>query len=608
MPNFGATTLKVIKNKRILPETQSTVGMAEEGQTGDSWDVVVIGTGLIECIVASGLSIKGYSVLVLDRNATYGGLNNTLKLPTVHSWMSDSPEYSRSVFETSSFSDKTYDVQAYSSLTETESDALKKVHVDMMPKVLFSRSHLVEMILSCDISAYLEFQGVEDVYFVDLQGVPSGRLTRTPYSKKEVFSSLDLSLVEKRQVMRMYSGIRDMLEISRVEEKMDLDLVSDPFRTPALISNSQSGSGKSHLSAGPATDGAPRIQEISSFSDFQDFWKISDRVMDLVKYSIVFSSGSRQGDKFGWEESFTRYFNLLLASLNQHGCVGTPFLYPSYGTCDLSQSFSRLAAVKGSLQRLGTRISSILPRDEEDKFWRVCLSSGDTEETIRCRLILGSLDCLSGDLGRPVKNCVENRVLCSYMVLDQPLIAPERSPDRKRLCLASMRIGQDLPDANIAYVLQCDYSTGCCPRGYYIVYINKVLGRQEVASETRTQIQDSIASLLSAGTNAETRVLYRASYVYTQRVEAPQTLEEGFVLLPDPSVNSNSFFLLEEDVDRAMQALDESLRFLNPQEGGAAVTFQTFSSPDKSQSAKQEKTSQESSNQYIIKKLQDLLD
>lgn len=580
--------------------------MAEEAQIGDSWDVVVIGTGLIECIVASGLSIKGYSVLVLDQNASYGGLNNTLKLPTVHSWISDSPEHSSSAFETSSFSDKEYDVQAYSCLAETESNVLKKVHVDMMPKVLFSRGHLVEMILFCDISAYLAFQGVEDVYFVDVKDVESRRLTRTPFSKKEVFSSTDLSLVEKRQIMRLYSGIRDMLEISQIEEKMDLDLISDPFRTPALIVNSQSSSWRNNLSADLASDAAPRSQEISSFPDFQDFWKISDRVLDLVKYNIVFSSGSSQADRFDWGDNFTRYFNLLLTSLNQHGCAGTPFLYPSYGTCDLSQSFSRLAAVKGSLQRLGTCISSIQARDEKQELWRVRVSSGDAEETIRCRLILGSLGNLSGHLRKPVENMVENRVLCCYMILDQPLIAPERSSDQKRLCFASMRIGQDRPDADIAYVLQCDYHTGCCPCGYYIVYINKVLGKQEIVSETRGQIQNVVASLLSVGTSAETRILYRASYVYTQRVEAPRTLEEGLVLLSDPSVNGNSFFLLDEDVDRAMQALNDSLRLLGSQ-GGAAVTFQTFSNPDKHLTKKQGKTGQESGDQYIIKKLQDLL-
>ncbi|KAH8581955.1 Rab GDP dissociation inhibitor [Cryptosporidium sp. chipmunk genotype I] len=580
----------------------------ENLQDGGSWDVIIMGTGLIECIVASGLSMKGHSVLVLDSNTTYGGLNNTLKLPAIHSWISDTPEHSKHLFETSSFFEKEYDLQLYSSLTETEFQCLKNIYLDMMPKVLFCRGHLVEMILSCNISGYLEFQGIEDVYFAEIKDSEAFRLTRTPFSKKEVFLSPDLNLVEKRQIMRLYSGIRDILEISKIEEKVDLDLVSDPFRSPALIVNIQNTSKKSsECNSGQNSSVNGRnvcIPEVNSFSDFQDFWKINDRVLNLVKHNIVFIN-SHQNDHFEWGKNFTRYFNLLLSSLNQHGCVGTPFLYPNYGTCDLPQSFSRLAAVKGSVQRLGTKVSTI-QRQEEEKLWKVHIDSSNSKEVIQCKLILGSLTNLSKYLRNPVNNLIENRVLCYFMILNCPLITPESSQNKKNLCLTAIQIGENKFENNIAYILQCDYSTGCCPSECYIVYINKVMGKEETILQVRSQVQDAINSLLSVKANNEIKILYKASYVYKQRVENPQLLGNGLILLSDPSINNNSFFFLDEDVDKALLAIDKSMKFLNSQYK-EPVTFKNFSNSEKGQKEKNP-TSQDSNNQYIIRKLQDILD
>ncbi|OII75037.1 Rab GDP dissociation inhibitor [Cryptosporidium ubiquitum] len=579
----------------------------EEAQNGDSWDVVVLGTGLIECIVASGLSMRGYSVLVLDSNTSYGGLSNTVKLPTAHNWISDSPEHSNSLFETSSFFEKEYDIQVYSSLTETESENLKNIYIDMMPKVLFCRGHLVEMILSCNISGYLEFQGIEDIYFVDIKDKETLKLTRTPFSKKEVFSSTELNLVEKRQIMRLYSGIRDILEISKIEEKVDLDLVSDPFRTPALIVNTQNSSKKNNSYDNIQNSNKNTcISEIASFSDFQDFWKINDRILDLVKHNIVFCS-SNCNEQFQWKKNFTRYFNLLLSSLNQHGCIGTPFLYPNYGTCDLPQSFSRLAAVKGSVQRLGTDISSIERQFEKEKLWKIHINSNNLKEVIQSKLILGSLNSFSKYLKNPINNIIEKRVLCYFIILNHPLITPKNSQNHKKLCLASIRIGENQLDNNIAYILQCDHYTGCCPSGYYIVYINKIMGMQETTLEARSKIQNAINSFLSEKTNSETKILYKASYIYKQKVENPELLSDGLILLSDPSINNNSFFLLDEDVDNAILALDKSLKFLSSQ-NQENVTFHNFSNSEKDQQGKENPRSQELSNQYIIKKLQNILD
>jgi RAB protein geranylgeranyltransferase component A len=59
---------------------------AETGLTAqdDEYDVVVLGTGLVECIMSSLLSMEGKKVLHMDRNDYYGGECASLNLTQVH--------------------------------------------------------------------------------------------------------------------------------------------------------------------------------------------------------------------------------------------------------------------------------------------------------------------------------------------------------------------------------------------------------------------------------------------------------------------------------------------------------------------------------------------
>ena len=49
----------------------------------ETYDVVVLGTGLVECIISSLLSMEGKKVLHMDRNDYYGGECASLNLTQV---------------------------------------------------------------------------------------------------------------------------------------------------------------------------------------------------------------------------------------------------------------------------------------------------------------------------------------------------------------------------------------------------------------------------------------------------------------------------------------------------------------------------------------------
>ncbi len=50
------------------------------------YDVIVLGTGLTECILSGLLSVEGKKVLHMDRNDYYGGESASLNLTQVCGW------------------------------------------------------------------------------------------------------------------------------------------------------------------------------------------------------------------------------------------------------------------------------------------------------------------------------------------------------------------------------------------------------------------------------------------------------------------------------------------------------------------------------------------
>ncbi|KAH7648323.1 Rab GDP dissociation inhibitor [Cryptosporidium bovis] len=555
----------------------------------DIWDVVIIGTGLPESIVASGLSLRGYKVLVIDENFTYGGVWNTVKYKHFSDCMLEKwSEKNNFIFDSSCFYGKKFENN------ENEEDT-SKIVIDLIPKVLFSRGKLVELIISCNITNYLDFQGIEDVYYCELKDKGNNKndenietlgdinndlseylhscefmCLRTPFSKSDIFSSNDLSLVEKRQIMRLYNGLKEIIELRNVDEKkVDIDLINDPFRSPALISNSEILKKDKNES--------DKV-EFELFSEFQDKWKISDKILSLIKHTISFII-NKSKDEFDSINDFEKYLNLLLCSLNQHGCTGTPFIYPCYGICDLTQAFSRLAAVKGALQRLGTKIINM---ELLDNIWNLEIKGENTSsEIIKCRLIItpyrnSIINCFLNNINNKFNdlalvsennNEIEKGVICAVAILDSPLsiLGGNNKISTLTLNVSDFNIEECNYD-NVVSILQCNSHTGCCSNKHYIVYLNMVIEKN--INEYMERHRDYIYSLLDYLVNSKnhnTKILSKASYFYKQKLTDPKLLNnESILFLPDPCINNNSFLLLDEDIEKSLISLEYSLKFLSP--------------------------------------------
>jgi len=136
----------------------------------EEYDVVVLGTGLTECIISGLLSVNGKKVLHMDRNDYYGGDCASLNLEQI--WEHFKKE---------------------GKVPENLGNS-RKYNIDLVPKFLMASGKLVKILLHTDVTRYLEFKSVVGSYV--LKG---SKLHKVPATEKEALSTALLGLFEKKR-------------------------------------------------------------------------------------------------------------------------------------------------------------------------------------------------------------------------------------------------------------------------------------------------------------------------------------------------------------------------------------------------------------------------
>merc|ERR1719266_945037 len=73
----------------------------------------------------------------------------------------------------------------------------RRFNIDLVPRLLFSRGEMVELLISSNISRYTEFKAVTRVLTL-----LDGKLEQVPSSRSDVFNTKHISVVEKRVLMK----------------------------------------------------------------------------------------------------------------------------------------------------------------------------------------------------------------------------------------------------------------------------------------------------------------------------------------------------------------------------------------------------------------------
>uniref|UniRef100_A0A1I7UXD1 Rab proteins geranylgeranyltransferase component A n=1 Tax=Caenorhabditis tropicalis TaxID=1561998 RepID=A0A1I7UXD1_9PELO len=401
-----------------------------EEKLPESVDVVVLGTGLPEAILASACSRAGMSVLHLDRNEYYGGDWSSFTMSMVHE-----------VAETKESKLTPEDVSRISDLLQNENEKLvelgdrkviddiemtwqdenmkekleelgqmRRFSIDLVPKVLLSKGNMVQTLCDSQVSHYAEFK------LVNRQLCPSESperitLNPVPCSKGEIFQSSVLTMLEKRALMKFITFCTHWSTKAPEERREALgDHVDRPF------------------------------------SEFLAQMGVSEALQAVIIHTI------------GILQTRPTALSGMTSSCEFMDSVGfygpSPFLFPLYGCGELSQCFCRLAAVFGSLYCLGRPVQALVK--ENGRITAVIANN----ERINCRHVIMSSRFVPEDV--PIQNRLE---------IDRIVFATDKSiKEAEKEQITLLNLASLRPEAEISRVIEAGFEACTAPKGHFLVH------------------------------------------------------------------------------------------------------------------------------------------
>ncbi|KAM6984357.1 rab proteins geranylgeranyltransferase component A 1 [Tautogolabrus adspersus] len=196
----------------------------------------------------------------------------------------------------------------------------RRFNIDLVSKLMYSRGSLVDLLIKSNVSRYAEFKNVTRILTYR-----NGRVEQVPCSRADVFASRQLSVVEKRKLMRFLTSC-----VEETEEQQ-------------------------------AYRGRPYLE-------FLRDQQLGDNLQHFLLHSIAMVT-----DDTPTEEGLasTRHF---LRCLGRYG--NTPFLFPVYGLGEIPQCFCRMCAVFGGIYCLRHSITCLLLDKDSNRCKAVIDSRG----------------------------------------------------------------------------------------------------------------------------------------------------------------------------------------------------------------------------------------
>lgn len=163
----------------------------------EEYDVIVLGTGLKECLLAGLLAKIGKisdknehtKILQLDRNNYYGSDSASLNLTNLWKMFREGqnpkPEYGEN----------------------------RDWNVDLIPKFVMANGNLVKLLLKTNVSQYLEWKCVDGTFVYQWEkpmlGKAHGVIHKVPATPSEALSSSLMGLLEKNRCRKFFSFVND---------------------------------------------------------------------------------------------------------------------------------------------------------------------------------------------------------------------------------------------------------------------------------------------------------------------------------------------------------------------------------------------------------------
>uniref|UniRef100_A0AAG5D0P0 Rab proteins geranylgeranyltransferase component A n=1 Tax=Anopheles atroparvus TaxID=41427 RepID=A0AAG5D0P0_ANOAO len=442
--------------------------MEEELPT--EFDLIVIGTGLTESIVAAAASRVGKTVLHLDTNDYYGGYWASFNLEAFRKYLNScrshhQPSTTSSRFENNFLQLCPYPTivqnayEKWSNLLEESGDVdgwsrekieqeFRRFNIDLTPKLLYARGSMVELLISSNICRYAEFRALDRV-----ATVWDGKIMTVPCSRSDVFTSKDVNVIEKRLLMKFLQSCASFEEGLDVENK-------------------------------------PEELEGKTFLEHLQSHKLTPNLIHYVLYTIAMGN-----DRTPAREGLAGVKKFLM-SLGHYG--NSPFLFPVYGCGEIPQCFCRLCAVFGGIYCLNKSIEGIHFEAHPN------LGGTYRYESVKCgKQNIKSKDLVVGQgyLPRDVfvtgsttegtKGNACGRLARAVILTNVPFGGASQNPGGGGVVI--MKLPPVSGHREGATILQMSHYSGTCPKQIYLIHVTTVA----VSENPENDLKPYIAQTLS---------------------------------------------------------------------------------------------------------------
>ncbi|XP_023386958.1 rab proteins geranylgeranyltransferase component A 1 isoform X2 [Pteropus vampyrus] len=284
----------------------------------------------------------------------------------------------------------------------------RRFNIDLVSKLLYSRGLLIDLLIKSNVSRYAEFKNITRIL-----AFREGRVEQVPCSRADVFNSKQLTMVEKRMLMKFLTFC------------MEYEEHPDEYKA---------------------------YEEIT-FSEYLKTQKLTPNLQYFVLHSIAMIS-----------ERASSTIDGLKATKNFLCCLGrygnTPFLFPLYGQGELPQCFCRMCAVFGGIYCLRHSVQCLVVDKESGK----------------CKAIIDQFGQRIMSKHFLVEDSYFSENTCShvqYRQISRAVLITDRSvlqtdSDQQ---ISILTVPAEEPGTSAVRIIELCSSTMTCMKGTYLVHL-----------------------------------------------------------------------------------------------------------------------------------------
>ncbi|KGO70338.1 GDP dissociation inhibitor [Penicillium italicum] len=371
------------------------------------YDVVVLGTGLTECVLSGVLSVKGNKVLHIDRNDHYGGEAASVNIEALF--------------------------KKYGNVSPGE-EPWKKYgrvndwNIDLVPKLLMSNGELTNILVSTDVTRYLEFKQIAGSYVQQGNGLKA-TVAKVPSDAAEALRSSLMGLFEKRRAKKFLEWVGDFKE-------------DDPASHQGL-----------------------NVHECT-MKEVYDKFGLEDNTRDFVGHSMALYPSDEYITQHGAAVETINRIRLYVNSMARYG--KSPYIYPLYGLGELPQGFARLSAIYGGTYMLNTDVDEVLYENGKVSGIKATMKDRD-DQSEAMKFETKTKKIIADPSYFPNKSKVTGYLLKAICILNHPIDKTESS-DSVQLIIPQSQVGRK----HDIYIAMVSSAHNVCPKGYYIAIVSTI--------------------------------------------------------------------------------------------------------------------------------------